>query len=275
MLSKRQQAILTMQQHAEMLQCPLCKSSMKVADSGQIVCEASHSYDIAKQGYVYLLTKPMQSMYSKELFEARHDVIASGLYDEVQRAVAKYLKPGRVLDTGCGEGSHLVRILGNRPECVGIGIDIAKEAIVAAAKFATGPIWCVGDLANSPYGEESFSSILNFLSPANYEEFKRLLQPGGVVVKVVPEEGYLQELRMQAFANSEKETYSNEQTVARFEENFDDITKERVTYTMPLEEELAQKLMLMTPMGWHIENRSAVELPSITIDVTILVGTHK
>ena len=191
MLSKRQQAINTMQQHASMLQCPLCKSAMQVEASGHVQCEKRHSYDIAKQGYVYLLTKPMQSMYNKELFEARHDVIASGLYDRVQQAVAKYLKPGLVLDTGCGEGSHLVRILQQRPDCTGVGIDIAKEAIVAAAKFVAGPIWCVGDLANSPYSSQSFSTVLNFLSPANYDEFKRLLNKTGVVVKVVPEEGYL------------------------------------------------------------------------------------
>ena len=272
MLSKRQQAIQTMQQHADMLQCPLCKASMIVADSGQLQCEHRHSYDIAKQGYVYLLTKPMQSMYSKELFEARHEVIASGLYDEVQQAVAKLLPSGRVLDTGCGEGSHLVRMLQERPDCTGVGIDIAKEAIVAAAKFATGPIWCVGDLANSPYAEGSFSSILNFLSPANYDEFKRLLPQQGVVIKVVPEEGYLKELRAQAFANSEKETYSNEQTVQRFEENFARVEKQRITYTKPLAPDLVPKLLQMTPMGWHIDKPEAVELPHITIDVSILVG---
>lgn len=275
MLSKRQQAILTMQQHADMLQCPLCKADMTVADGGQVQCDNRHAYDIAKQGYVYLLTKPMQSMYSRELFEARHDVIASGLYDQIQQAVAKYLQAGRVLDTGCGEGSHLVRILAKRPDCTGVGIDIAKEAIVAAAKFATGPIWCVGDLANSPFSTGSFSSILNFLSPANYDEFKRLLGSDGVVVKVVPEEGYLRELRAQAFSNSEKETYSNEQTVARFEENFTSVVKERITYTMSLDADLVPKLLQMTPMGWHIEKRDEVVLDSITIDVSILVGTVK
>ncbi|MER1998150.1 MAG: putative RNA methyltransferase [Lysinibacillus sp.] len=272
MLSKRQQAIQTMQTHEQMLQCPLCKEVMTVAETGAVQCLNRHSYDIAKQGYVYLLTKPMQSMYSKELFEARHDVIASGLYDEVQQKVAKLLPKGRVLDTGCGEGSHLVRMLESRPDCTGIGIDIAKEAIVAAAKFATGPIWCVGDLANSPFAAGSFSSILNFLSPANYDEFKRLLQPDGIVIKVVPEEGYLKELRAQAFANSKKETYSNDQTVQRFEENFQQVEKYRVTYSVPLQASLVPKLLQMTPMGWHIDNKENVQLPHITIDVSILVG---
>ena len=272
MLSKRQMAIDAMQQHEEMLQCPLCKEPMHVTDTGSLQCTARHAYDIAKQGYVYLLTKPMQSMYSKELFEARHDVIASGLYDEVQQSVAQLLPAGRVLDTGCGEGSHLVRMLATREDVMGVGIDIAKEAIVAAAKFATGPIWCVGDLANSPYRAGSFSSILNFLSPANYDEFKRLLSEDGVVIKVVPEAGYLQELRAQAFADSEKETYSNEQTVARFKENFTQVEQHRITYTKPLAQELVPKLLQMTPMGWHVEQKEQVQLPQITIDVSILVG---
>ncbi|MGM9951735.1 MAG: putative RNA methyltransferase [Lysinibacillus sp.] len=273
MLSKKALFIQNMQHHEAMFACPICTQQMRIEDGGTVVCPVKHSFDIAKQGYINFLTKPVQSMYSKELFDARHDIITSGLYDQLQERLAQLAAGSRFLDTGCGEGSHLSRIAARIPGSTGIGIDIAKEGILAAAKFHPGLIWCVGDLANSPYNGESFDTIFNILSPANYDEFKRLLKPDGKVIKVVPEEGYLKELRQQAFSDSEKERYSNEQTVARFKESFAKVEEERLTYTKPLPRELAPKLMEMTPMGWHIEKKEDIVLTEITVDVTILVGS--
>ncbi|WHT49041.1 methyltransferase domain-containing protein [Sporosarcina thermotolerans] len=101
-----------------------------------------------------------------------------------------------LLDAGCGEGSHLCAIHSQlQIESVGIGIDLAKEGISAASKAYPGIIWSVADLAAMPFQDFQIDVILNVLSPANYAEFNRILKRGGIVVKVVPESGYLQELR--------------------------------------------------------------------------------
>ena len=275
-LSKRTESILRMQQFNRFA-CPHCKEPMQVEADGRLQCENRHSFDVAKQGYVYMLAKPMNSMYSKDLFDARHHIITSGLYDRVQQKVAELIgvDDAQILDTGCGEGSHLARICAQLDGAVGVGIDIAKEAIIAAAKFNPGQIWCVGDLAKSPYQAASFDVVLNFLSPANYEEFKRLLKPNGRVVKVVPQENYLKELRLQAFADTEKESYTNASTVDRFKDQFTNVTVERITYTMPLADADLPKLLQMTPIGWHIEDTNAIELAEITIDLDILVGSDE
>lgn len=275
MLSKRAVCIQNMQQNESIFTCPICDGHVDVKGEGAVVCAGNHSFDVAKQGYINFMTKPVQSMYSKELFEARHDIISSGLYDELQNRLAELAIGSHFLDTGCGEGSHLARITAKKNGATGIGIDIAKEGIMAAAKFYPGFIWCVGDLAKSPYNRESFDTIFNILSPANYDEFKRLLKPKGKVIKVVPHEGYLKELRQQAFAHSEKENYSNEQTVTRFQESFQHVEVERLTYTKPLSQELVPKLLEMTPMGWHIENRNDIVLTEITIDVMVLIGSRE
>ena len=220
------------------------------------------------------MTHAATSKYSKELFESRKYMIDSGLYDPLQRRIAELVEGAMtILDTGCGEGSHLVRIcqlLGH--DTVGVGIDIAKEGIIAAAKHYSGKIWCVGDLAKSPYGTSSFDVILNILSPANYEEFQRLVKPRGMVVKVVPQSGYLQELRKQLFTDSQKETYSNEQTVTRFRDYFSNVVVERITYTKPIAQQLVPALLEMTPMGWHKQQDEHINLSEITIDVDILIG---
>lgn len=275
MLSKRAVCIQNMQYNKSIFICPICAQQVQVEDGGSVVCTNNHSFDIAKQGYINFMTKPVQSMYAKELFEARHEIISSGLYDELQTRLAELAVGTHLLDTGCGEGSHLAGIAAKKSGATGVGIDIAKEGILAAAKYYPGFIWCVGDLAKSPYNTDSFDTIFNILSPANYDEFKRVLKPAGKVLKVVPHEGYLKELRQQAFAHSEKERYSNEETVARFNESFKQVEAERLTYTKPLSPELVPKLLEMTPMGWHIERKNDIVLNEITIDVLILSGTMK
>lgn len=272
-VSKRAASILNMKEHETLFSCPICQKDMHVSDDGHVLCHNHHSFDIAKQGYVNFMIKPFTSMYSKSLFESRQEVMNSGLYEPVQKAIAKYVgnQTKTILDTGCGEGSHLNKVINElEQQVLAVGIDISKEGIQSAAKFYEHKIWCVGDLANSPFKEQSFDCILNILSPANYGEFSRLLNEKGKLIKVVPQSDYLKEIRRQAFANSEKEHYTNEQTVERFKEHFTNVKQERITYTMPLDEKLVPKFLEMTPLGWHLEKD--ISLNEITIDLEILVG---
>jgi len=271
-LSKRAAGAALINANIGLFACPICQKMMGVYDQGRLTCVTSHSFDIAKQGYVNMLTHSAASKYSKDLFESRKTIIESGLYDPLEEKIAELIGQAKtVLDTGCGEGSHLARIMAGK-DGIGVGIDIAKEGIVAAARHYPEQIWCVGDLAKSPFAKDRFDIILNILSPANYEEFKRLLTADGCVVKVVPQSGYLQQLRAQLYAHSAQETYSNEQTVERFRESFSDVTVERITYTVPLASSLVPALLEMTPMGWHKAQQAEVNVSEITIDVDILVG---
>lgn len=273
-LSRRTQGIQLLQQHEELFACPHCNAPITIEQSGRMSCTQNHSFDIAKQGYVNMLTHAVQSMYSKELFTSRKLVLESGLYDEVQQQLASYVKKEQtVLDTGCGEGTHLARIC-ELSGAFGIGIDLAKEGIIEAARHYKNEAWIVGDLAKSPFPAATFEAIFNILSPANYDEFKRLLKPNGRVIKVVPAEGYLTELRQQLFADSEKESYSNTQTVARFTEAFTHVEQQRVTTTMAIAPELVPHLLKMTPMGWHRDEAQPITLTHITIDVDVLIGTN-
>ncbi|MER2155053.1 MAG: putative RNA methyltransferase [Solibacillus sp.] len=274
LLSKRALSIKQFQFNSRLFACPICKQEIEISNEGKMSCLSNHTFDVAKQGYVYMLNRPVQSMYGKELFESRHTFIQAGIYDRLQAAIAREITVERpvILDTGCGEGSHLQRICQQLDRPVGVGIDISKEGIIAAAKYNGEQLWCVGDLANSPFNEQSFDAILNILSPANYDEFKRLLKRGGKVIKVVPQENYLKELRKQAFADSEKESYTNVQTVERFKASFSKTEVKRITYTVPLQAHLVQNLLEMTPMGWHIDDKESIQLQEITIDVDLLIG---
>lgn len=281
-LSKKVASANYMRKQQVIFACPVCHGKMEVTDQYVVTCENRHTFDVAKQGYVNFMTHAATSMYGKELFEARKQIIESGLYMPLHLEIVKLLQTFRhdikVLDTGCGEGSHLAKMKQQFEEITGqhmiaAGIDIAKEGIITAGRNYGDIIWCVGDLAKSPFQKSSFDVILNILSPANYKEFRRLLSPNGYVVKVVPQSGYLQQLRELFFADSEKESYSNALTVERFKENFNDVTVKRISQTVKINEELVPKLLHMTPMGWHqIADVDQTKVKEITIDLDILVG---
>ncbi|WP_199426648.1 putative RNA methyltransferase [Thermaerobacillus caldiproteolyticus] len=271
--------------------CPLCKSSMRVVDFKSLICSKNHTFDFTKQGYVNLMTHPSNSHYKKELFEARHKIIVeSSLYTSMHETITKVikeymdvsLKPFMVVDLGCGEGSHLQRILDECmiPAMTGVGLDISKEGIAMAAKRYENQIWLVGDLAKSPLEDQSFHVILNILSPANYKEFKRILVEDGLVIKVVPRPNYLKELREVLFDNNEKKVYKNDQIVSLFKKHLHLLDVFNLCYTKNLNKAELKNLVQMTPLAWSADkaridafiNRDSAE---ITVDLDILVGVNK
>ena len=287
-VTKKEKSARYVRQFESMFACPICQSSMKVFELKSLICSNKHAFDFTKQGYVNLLTHPPKTKYSKNLFEARKTIIADdGLFDPLTETIVEFLQANRqenpvsILDTGCGEGSHLVnicdRVRASGNKTVGAGIDIAKEGIFTAAKNYPQMIWAVADLANTPFRDKQFDVILNILSPSNYTEFNRLLKPDGYVMKVVPQSGYLQELRQAFFSETDKQSYSNAETVARFEKNFQMVDRLRVQYTKKLDQLTMSSLMEMTPLTWTIPEekiQSFIEnnTNKITIDLEILIG---
>ena len=263
--------------------CPICNSAMHVVDLKSLVCEKMHTFDFAKQGYVNLMTKQLNTKYGKDLFDARRSLLSEtdfftplikGIIEIINREEKHQLN---ILDTGCGEGSHLDAICKQVGVGLGAGIDIAKEGILIAAKNYSDKIWAVADLANIPFKDHQYDIILNILSPANNKEFNRLLKDDGLVIKVVPGEGYLKELREAYFAEPKKQAYSNRETVERFTESFALVSRTSISYTTVLDHESIQSFVNMTPLTWSAEDARVAaflkkQSAEITVDLEVLVG---
>ncbi|NGQ93930.1 methyltransferase domain-containing protein [Brevibacillus sp. SYP-B805] len=271
--------------------CPHCESSMKVVDWKSLICANKHTFDITKQGYLNMMIRPSHSHYNKELFEARHKTISeSSLYAPMHKWIAKAIKqhvevstdPVMVLDAGCGEGSHLQKILDDCmcPTITGFGIDISKEGIAMAAKRYKNSLWMVGDLARTPFKDRSFQVILSILSPSNYTEFKRILIQDGLVIKVLPRPNYLKELREELFDTNSKKVYQNEKTVSLFKEHLQLLEAFQLRYTQNLSQSELPHIVQMTPLAWsadreRIKTYLKKDSAEITVDLEILVGMKK
>ncbi|SEG25527.1 putative RNA methyltransferase [Paenibacillus sp. UNC499MF] len=279
--------------HETIFSCPVCDGRMKVIEGRSLRCGGGHNFDLAREGYLNLLTQAVKSKYGKSLFAARKAVNENGLFDPIRDEIAERIAEGvppdkrrsrlRILDAGCGEGSLLSGIKRQvsgrtKGDLLAVGMDLAKEGVRLASKGDAEALWCAADLAKAPFRAASFDVILNILSPSNYAEFGRLLSGDGLLIKVVPEQDYLREIRRRLYAGTQREAYSSRRAVERFRERFTLLDSRRLKYTWQLRPGLLEPLLDMTPLAWgagkdRLREVLAMEADEVTVDVTVLCGS--
>ena len=184
-----------------------------------------------------------------------------------------------VLDIGCGEGFYSRKLQETHPPKTFYAFDISKDSIQLAAKsddsFAVN--WFVGDLAKLPLQDASMDIILDIFSPANYQEFRRVMSDNALLIKVIPTERHLQEIRQKAAPQLSNKDYSNQEVIQHFQEHFDIISEINVESSHSLTTESRAALLAMTPLLFHVEQDLIdwTDLTQVTIAATILVGKAK
>ena len=262
---------------AALFRCSLCRGRMTAGETS-LRCEKGHDFAISKKGYADFCPGAKAGAYDEALFDSRSRFIAGGFYEELierlRTLLDRYAPAGPVLDAGCGEGSFLKAILPDPSARACLGLDLSRPGVQRAARGGGGWLWAVGDLSRLPLAEGSMAAILNILSPANYPEFRRVLLPGGAVLKVVPGERYLQEVRALARDRLRRETYSNERVLQLFKEKFELLETEEICSTYPLTPSQAADLIAMTPLTQGIEKEQLdlAALTKVTIHLHILAG---
>src|SRR5699024_11433756 len=96
-------------------------------------------------------------------------------------------------------------------------IENAKEGLKKAAKSYKNINWFVADLADIPVMNGNVDFLINVLSPSNYDEFKRVLDKEGKLIKIIPNSDYLKEIRNIVFSNHKNKDYDNSEVIDLFE----------------------------------------------------------
>lgn len=259
------------------LQCPICQDVFASVAEHQLLCVNGHSFDLAKNGTLYFLAKQMKSEYTKEMLQHRRAFLQAGFFQPFLKEIASRITPDSlVLDVGCGEGTP-VQQLNAQVSARYIGFDISKPAIQLASDYNADAWFCAADLARMPFADHQLDTVLNIFSPSQYQEFKRVLKPGGQLIKVVPNAGYLHELRELLYHGQAKESYDHGPVLELFAQHFPDYQEMQVQKTMTLTPETLRDLVEMTPLTWTASKAQLAAitleaLPEISLDVTILVG---
>lgn len=258
-----------------------------MVNSKSLICANNHCFDLSKQGYVNMLSHAPRTKYDKQMFKSRGIICRSGFFDPLLEKIScGIISESRIkiLDAGCGEGFHLSGIkkgiLQNTNtvnDFLGVGVDISKGGISIASKAYPNNIWCVADIAKCPFESKQFDYILNILSPSNYSEFQRMLSDDGMIIKVIPESSHLQELRLLFYEHTNRQAYTNDNTVELFKNNLDLIDIQRVQYSVTTDNTIIGHLVCMTPLSWgtteeRLQKVLRMNLREVTIDLSILLG---
>ncbi len=251
--------------HFPALCCPRCGGMLTLAKD-DFSCPQGHHYNLNRKGCVNFLSAPVNTCYDKELFAARRHVFASGCYDPVVEAIDSLISSGDqcLLDAGCGDGWYLHQLLEQHPSWVGAGTDISKDAIFQATDHPCEALWCVGDLRRLPFGAHTFTTVLDVLTPANYSEFRRVLTPNGMMIKVYPGEHYLQEIRLKRGMP----LYTEGKVEAYLHEKAEVIASRHVTVTHALTPQLWRDFVWMTPLD---QDLSPEEKEALALDVAEVI----
>ncbi len=234
--------------------CPVCGYAL-MREQTRYCCENGHSFDRSKYGYVNLLQKQSRRRRGDDaqMVRARRDFLETGCYQPLLDAVTAVLlaeKPEQIADIGCGEGWYACNAVqamkrtGLHPELT--GIDISPEALRYAAVRARAAgldaDFAAASVSRLPIRQGSCGCLLNLFAPCEPGEFARVLRPGGLLIRAVPLERHLWELKAAVY----EKLYENKPVLTP-PEGFDAIGTERICYTFRAEGEVLQNLFAMTP----------------------------
>lgn len=263
------------------LRCPLCGGAFSRRDNS-LVCAKGHCYDIARQGYVNFVPGQKEMFYRKELFESRAKAFEAGVYapvvERISAALEEHVRSDCpvIVDAGCGEGYYTKGVCPGRA-MTRIGFDLSKEAIRLAARGQREASFFAADLKRIPLADGCADVVLDIFTPADYAEFRRILRPGGLLIKLAPRSGYLQQLRSAAGALLRRQSYDDGDVARYAREKMNVIAEEAITYTIDVPKELTHHLARMTPMlsGVDVGALDLSGVTKITIDETMYIGTVK
>ena len=242
--------------------CPVCGKHL-TREGKTWRCEASHSFDIARQGYVNLL--PVQQKHSlhpgdtREQVLSRRSFLESGAYEPIVRAVCEAAQThhaaGTVLDVGCGEGYYGTRVAAALGSDL-VGLDISKEAVRCAAAKYKNAAWICGTASHLPLADHSAGVLMSMFALTMPEEFRRVLTEDGIFIQVLAAQDHLMGLKSIIYPEILLKDKDSVPELAGFalEES------RKLSFEFTAEGEQIENLLSMTPHFWRISAEGAARL---------------
>ncbi|MGV8083104.1 MAG: putative RNA methyltransferase [Coriobacteriia bacterium] len=252
------------------LACPVCEREL-VSSGAVLRCAQGHSFDVAREGYVNLLTakhrvaglegdvSPMLCARRRFLEAGHFEPLRQALVQLAGRALAEAgaaEKPAAVLEVGCGEGYYigsLARELRGDIEGVRVflGTDLSKSAAKLAARRYPGARFFIADVHRRLYVRDaSIRVLLDVFAPRNPAEFARVVELGGALIVAIPAPDHLASLR-ERFGLLGLEEEKERRVAERFAGDFSLAERQELRFELRLSADEVRDVVEMGPNHWH------------------------
>ena len=246
------------------LRCPACGAGLTRLD-GVLRCDAGHSFDIARQGYVSLLPPgaPGGGGDTATMVRARGEFLAGGHYAgiagllaDAAAASAGAASPGAggcVVDVGAGPGYYLAAVLDRLPHRAGLALDVSRPALRVAARAhrRIGAVACDA-WRPLPVADSAAAVALNVFAPRDGAELRRILRPDGALLVVTPAADHLAELIGPLGLLSVDER-KQDRLADKLGPYFEPAAEREHRTVMSLDHPAAGLLAAMGPSSWHAD----------------------
>ena len=244
------------------LLCPICKEQLNQQER-QYVCPRNHSFDIARQGHVNLLTVQQKHSLNpgdtREQVLSRREFLEAGYYAPIVQTLIDTAKElgitGQILDVGCGEGYYSSR-LSDALDSPLTGLDISKEAVRCAAAKYKGKQWLCATAAHIPVEDGSVYLLTSLFALTLPEEYRRVLKPGGYYFQVLAAQDHLLGLKGIIY---DQLNFKEKDTVPQIP-GFELVKSVPIRFPFTVEGQQVQNLFSMTPHVFRIGKAGAERL---------------
>ncbi|MQY19879.1 putative RNA methyltransferase [Nocardia macrotermitis] len=267
---------------AFLLACPECGDVLAVRGRS-LFCARGHGFDIARQGYVSLLTGASTKMSgdtaamldARAAFQdARHFApIAEAVADGVHRDTPP--TPFSILEIGAGTGYYLAAALDAAPDANGIALDVSKPAARRGARAHPRAASILADAWRGlPIGDGRIDHVLSVFAPRNAGEIARVLSPAGLITVVTPTPRHLSEL-IEPLAMIGVDTAKDDRLTETMSAHFVLRDRDVVEYPMTLTHTDIANVAAMGPSAHHAAEQRAEriaalpEVVPVTASVTV------
>ena len=252
----------------DILRCPVCGVSMRVSNA-ELKCVTGHSFDIARQGYVNLLTNKtfIKNADTAAMINARQQMHARPFFQDLARQisdicveVSQSSPAATVVEPGGGSGFYANALIRRVDAARAVSFDISVHAAKVCAQQSERVAAVVADVWQKwPVADDSADVVLSVFSPRNFIETERVFKTGAVLILVTPEEEHFVEIRTK-FNALGIQSHKNEKIAASLE-NFTKIRQSVLESTELLNGSAQCDSLLSGPNGHHISAKD-IELLS-------------
>lgn len=267
----------TLKLFANLLRCPTCGEHPLQLAHGSLRCPAGHTFNIARHGYLSLLSSTRAtSGDDADMVQARDRFLTVGGYTPVRRAISSMVstaapEDATIVDVGCGTGYYLAGVLDELPEAHGLGLDSSVRAARYAARVHERAAAATWDIFRSfPLADSVADVVLDVFTPRNPSEFYRVLRPAGLLIVVRPTERHLAELRLAVPGMVTIDQEKEQRLHCALDPHFEAVTTQHIEYRTLLAGTDARDLIAMTPSARHLSRDDVNEAPlpdRVTISV--------
>ncbi|MFF4413701.1 putative RNA methyltransferase [Streptosporangium sp. NPDC001559] len=242
-----------------LLVCPVCGGDLAL-DERAVRCDAGHTFDVARQGYVSLLTgsRAPGTADSADMVAARDAFLGAGHFAPLAEAVAGACRTdaGVVVDAGAGTGHYLARVLDRLPGAVGVALDVSKHALRRAARAHPRLGAVVADVWRPlPLRSGSAEVLLNVFAPRNGPEFARVLAPDGTLVVVTPTSRHLEPL-VERLGLLSVDQDKERRVADSLGDRFVEAGRSLHEFGMTLGRDAVEAVVGMGPSAWHTDSHA-------------------